>query len=260
MACRGCGEDIVLDFEFTMAFQPIIDLRADRVWGYEALVRGLDGEGAGEILKQVTPENRYRFDQECRVKAVELAAELFPQDGSRLSINFMPNAVYEPAACIRTTLLAAARTGFDPGRIMFEFTENEPLQDTGHVRRIVDEYKRQGFLTAIDDFGAGFSGLNALARFTPDLLKIDMDLIRDIHLNRTKHAIVTGIAKMCRMLDVTLLAEGIETAEEAQCLQEIGITLMQGYLFGRPQTGALPEIPAAGLAAGPASPPVTRSA
>ncbi|MCK7615694.1 EAL domain-containing protein [Roseibium sediminicola] len=242
MACQGCGDKAVLDFEFTMAFQPIVDLRADRVWGYEALVRGLNGEGAGEILKKVTPENRYRFDQECRVKAVELAAELFPDDGSRLSINFMPNAVYEPAACIRTTLIAAARTGFNPGRIMFEFTENEPFLDTEHVRKIVDEYRRQGFITAIDDFGAGFSGLNALARFTPDLLKIDMDLIRDIHLNKTKHAIVTGLEKMCRMLDVSLLAEGIETQEELTCLQDIGITLMQGYYFGRPQTGALPAL------------------
>lgn len=251
MACRGCGDDIVLDFEFTMAFQPIVDLRADRIWGYEALVRGLDGESAGDILKKVTDENRYRFDQACRVKAVELAAELFPQDKSRLSINFMPNAVYEPAACIRTTLIAAAKTGFDPRRIMFEFTENEPFLDTDHVQKIINEYKRQGFITAIDDFGAGFSGLNALARFTPDLLKIDMDLIRDIHLSKTRHAIVTGIQKMCRLLDVTLLAEGIETAEEAACLQDIGITLMQGYYFGRPQTGTLPALQTGNPAAVP---------
>jgi len=151
----------------------------------------------------------------------------------------MPNAVYEPAACIRTTLNAAAKTGFDPRRIMFEFTENEPFLDTDHVQNIIDEYKRQGFITAIDDFGAGFSGLNALTRFTPDLLKVDMDLIRDIHINKTKYAIVTGLHKMCRMLDVPLLAEGIETAEEATCLQDIGITLMQGYYFGRPQTETL---------------------
>jgi len=77
MACQGCGDSAVLDFEFTMAFQPIVDLRADRIWGYEALVRGLNGEGAGEILQKVTDENRYRFDQACRVKAVELALSSF---------------------------------------------------------------------------------------------------------------------------------------------------------------------------------------
>ena len=178
--CEGCRDGARLDFDFTMAFQPIIDLGRNRVWGYEALVRGIDGMPAGAILAQVTPENRYRFDQACRVKAIELAAELFGDGDTRLSINFMPNAVYDPAACIRTTLAAAGRAGFALDRIMFEFTENEPMIDTGHVKSIIAEYKRRGFLTAIDDFGAGYAGLKLLANFQPDLVKIDMDLVRDI--------------------------------------------------------------------------------
>ena len=107
-SCDGCRNGSSLGFDFTMAFQPIVDIATGRVWAYEALVRGLNGEGASTILGQVRGDAVYGFDQACRVKAVELAGRLFPADEeTRLSINFMPNAVYEPNACIRATLAAA---------------------------------------------------------------------------------------------------------------------------------------------------------
>ena len=105
--CEGCRDGETLDFDFTMAFQPIVDLGARRVWGYEALVRGVNGDGAGAVLARVNDRNRYRFDQACRVKAIGAAGKLFNGEHLRLSINFMPNAVYEPAACIRSSLAAA---------------------------------------------------------------------------------------------------------------------------------------------------------
>jgi EAL domain-containing protein (putative c-di-GMP-specific phosphodiesterase class I) len=135
--CVGCQNDEPLGFDFDMAFQPIIDVSAEqRVWGYEALVRGLNGEPAPSILTQVTAANRYKFDQACRVKAIERAAERFDRPDLMLSINFMPDAVYEPTACIRATLDAANRTGFDRSRLMFEFTENEPMRDPGHIGQL----------------------------------------------------------------------------------------------------------------------------
>lgn len=128
MACDGCTTSSKLDFDFSMAFQPIYDAAAGRVWGYEALVRGSAGEGAFSVLSRVAPEQKYRFDQDCRVKAIELASRLFPAgEDLILSINFMPNAVYEPAACLRATLLAARRCSFPTTSIMFEFTENEEV-------------------------------------------------------------------------------------------------------------------------------------
>ncbi|MBB98105.1 MAG: diguanylate phosphodiesterase [Rhodobacteraceae bacterium] len=240
--CDGCRNGVRLDFDFTMAFQPIVDLGSGRIWGYEALVRGLDGAGAGAVLSRVTPENRYRFDQACRVKAIELAARLFPDDDTRLSINFMPNAVYDPAACIRTTLLAAGRTGFALDRIMFEFTENEPMVDTKHVEGIIAEYKRRGFITAIDDFGAGFAGLKLLANFQPDLIKIDMELVRGIDTSPARQAIVAGIMGICRELDIAVLAEGIETEAELTVLRAAGVSLMQGYHLARPAIASLPTV------------------
>jgi EAL domain-containing protein (putative c-di-GMP-specific phosphodiesterase class I) len=226
-----------------MAFHPIVDLTRGAVWGYEALVRGINGESAGAILSQVDEERQYKFDQACRVKAIELAGRLFPAtEDTKLSINFMPNAVYEPAACIRTSLETARRVGFDTKRIMFEFTENERMTDTKHVARIIAEYRRLGFITAIDDFGAGHAGLNLLANFQTDLIKIDMELIRGIADSTARQAIVSGILVMARALQITIIAEGIETEAELAALKSAGIDLFQGFLFARPAVESLPAV------------------
>jgi EAL domain-containing protein (putative c-di-GMP-specific phosphodiesterase class I) len=157
-----------------MAFQPIFDLERRDVFAYEALVRGPAGESAATVLASVTDVNRYAFDQQCRVSAIDWAARLgLTAASAKLSINFLPNAVYEPRACIRATLAAAVRHGLPTDRIIFEFTEQEAL-DTSHLLNILRSYKAMGFLTAIDDFGAGHSGLNLLADFQPDIVKLDM--------------------------------------------------------------------------------------
>ena len=244
MSCQGCKGGEELPFEFTMAFHPIVDVSNGTVWGYEALVRGVNGEGAGQILGQVTEANRYKFDQACRVKAIELAGGLFPPNGTtKLSINFMPNAVYEPAACIRATLNAAHRIGFEHRQIMFEFTENERMTDIPHVQRIIREYRKQGFATAIDDFGAGYAGLNLLAHFQPDFIKIDMELIRGISSSPAKQTIIACVSTMARELGVGIIAEGIETEAELSTLRSAGITLFQGYLFAKPTIASLPPVP-----------------
>ena len=150
--CAGCRGGEAFEIPFSMAFQPIVDVTSRRVFAYEALVRGPNAEPAGTVLGKVDEANRYRFDQDCRVKAIELAAALYPVDQEvNLSINFMPNAVYEPRACIRLTLATAERVGFPVDRIIFEFTENEKL-DTDHVANILRTYRTIGFKTAIDDF------------------------------------------------------------------------------------------------------------
>ncbi|WP_364401705.1 EAL domain-containing protein [Pseudarthrobacter sp. LMD1-1-1.1] len=250
MACDGCTTSSRLDFDFSMAFQPIFDAGAHRVWGYEALVRGLSGEGAYEVLGKVLPEQRYRFDQDCRVKAIELASRLFPSDEElMLSINFMPNAVYEPAACLRATLHAAKRCGFPTSSIMFEFTENEEVTDTAHLTSIITEYRKQGFTTAIDDFGAGHAGLGLLVDFQPDLLKIDMKLIRGIDTSPARQAVVAGIGGIAKELGITVLAEGVETEEEFRVLKAGGVRLFQGYWFAKPEFEALPGIRALGIPA-----------
>jgi len=215
-----------------MAFQPIVDRRTLRPCAYEALVRGPAGESAASILSQITPANRYRFDQACRVKAIEMAAAAGLT--TSLNINFLPNAVYQPESCIRTTVDAAERFGFPLDRICFEIVESERISDHEHVIGIIQAYKRMGMQTAIDDFGAGYAGLNLLADFQPDILKLDMALTRSIDADRRRQVIVRAILGAARDLDIDVIAEGIETTDEYSCLVDLGIDKFQGYLFARP--------------------------
>ncbi len=238
-ACPGCADAEKLVFQFDYPYQPIVDVSTRSVWAHEALVRGPEGQGAGWVLDQVTVDNRYRFDQACRVKAIKTAAQLGLQQ--RLSINFMPNAVYKPEVCIRTTLEAARVHGFPTERIVFEVTEGERVEDGPWLTSILREYHRCGFLTAIDDFGAGYAGLTLLADFTPDLIKLDMALVRNIDTSSSRQAIARGMLAICRDLGITVIAEGVETRGEHDFFRDQGVTLMQGWLFGRPQFRALAQ-------------------
>lgn len=230
--CPSCASGERLGFRFSYAYQPIVDLQAREIFAHEALVRGVNGEPAPSVLSQVTDENRFRFDQACRVKAIKTAAKLDMR--TRLSINFLPNAIYRPELCIRSTLEAARAHDFPVERIIFETVEGERISDAKWLADVFREYQRIGFLTAIDDFGAGFAGLNLLADFQPDIIKLDMDLIRGIDQSRARQAIVRATVGMCQELGIAVIGEGVETLDECSALRDLGINLMQGYLFSKP--------------------------
>lgn len=254
MSCVGCKDGAGFDLPITMAFQPIVNVSTQTVFAYEALVRGKDGAGAGQVLAQIADHNRYAFDQVCRTTAIELAAGLdVAATGANLSINFLPNAVYEPRACIRATLAAAMRTGFPVNKIIFEFTESEAM-DADHILNILRSYRAMGFKTAIDDFGAGYAGLGLLTLFQPDIVKLDMALIRDIDTDPVKRTIVRNTLNMLRDLGVEPVCEGIETPAEQDVLRDLGVDLMQGYLLARPALEAL------GLVAWPRAASLARTA
>jgi EAL domain-containing protein (putative c-di-GMP-specific phosphodiesterase class I) len=240
VTCSNCDGTSELEFDFTMAFQPIINCKTKLIFGYEALVRGLNNESAYSILSKINDTNRYMFDQLCRIKAIELASKLGMT--SMLSINFLPNAVYQPERCIRTTLEAAKKYNFPTKNIMFEFIEVEKIEDSAHVKRILEYYQKLGFKTATDDFGEGYSGLNLLADFQTDIVKFDMALVRGIDKDPKRQIIVTHCLNMFRDLNVIPLAEGVETLEEYTWFKNAGVELMQGYFFAKPGFQSLPDV------------------
>jgi len=241
LSCEGCLNGEALDFDFTMAFQPLIDLSQKRTFGFEGLVRGLNNEPAYTVISQITAKNIYKFDQSCRVKAIALAAEAKIKE--RLSINFMPGAVYKPNICIRTTLAAADKYGFPREQITFEVVEGEKIADTAHLQNIIDYYKEIGFKVAIDDFGSGFANLDWLAKLAPDSIKIDMSLIRGIDTSNRKTLIVKALAELCSALNIDVLAEGVETKAERDTLAELNIVKQQGYFFSPPLFETFPSVP-----------------
>ncbi|MDG4868445.1 EAL domain-containing protein [Guyparkeria sp. 1SP6A2] len=242
VTCRDCLSEAKnrLGFTFSMAFQPIVDTDRGEIYAYEALVRGPNGESAGSVLEQVNATNRYYFDQAARVTAIRMASELNIQ--SYLSINFMPNAVYKPQSCIRATMEAARHYGFDAHRLIFEVTEAEEILDRGHLRSIFDEYREQGLMRAIDDYGEGFAGLNHLIELEPDLVKIDLNLVRGVDHQKARRAVIRSTAVMCEEMGIRLIAEGVETRAEYETLRELGLSMFQGYWFARPGFECLPEV------------------
>jgi len=230
--CTQCRDAGPLGFDFTFAYQPIVDLSTRSIFGHEALVRGPNGESAYSVLSQVNDENRYVFDQACRVRAIEGAARLGIEE--YLSINFLPNAVYRPEACIQTTLAAAREYNFPIRRIIFEVTEGEEVRDRPHLVNIFHEYRRFGFQTAIDDFGAGYTSFRNLQILAVDLLKIDGIFAQKIAQSRENQAFVRALCDIANALGIKTVAEWVDSPDDAALLRSFGVDYFQGFHFGKP--------------------------
>lgn len=235
----GADSDLsVFPYPISMAFQPIVNAADHSVYGYEALVRGGRGESAPSILTLVNEANKYDFDQACRVTAIRQATHLGLN--ARLHINFLPNAVFSTPAHIQRTLDTAQACGMPCTSITFEIVEGELIEDIPRVQDMFAQYAALGFLTALDDFGKGYSGLSLLSEIQPDIVKLDMNLIKGIDGDRVRQSIVRGFASVCDELNILIIAEGVETVDESLRLLEHGIPFQQGYLFARPGFEALP--------------------
>jgi EAL domain-containing protein (putative c-di-GMP-specific phosphodiesterase class I) len=237
---RADADSPGFDSGFTMAFQPIVDLARREIFAHEALVRGTSGEGASEVLARVDPQHRFAFHEACRVRAIEMASTLGME--SKLSLNVMPNDVAGQTECFRTAMLTAKRCNFPIHRLMFEITEGERVDDLPGLAAAFRTFKRYGFTSAIDDFGAGHAGFELLAAFQPDVVKIDMSLVRDIHVDPVRLAIVKGFVATCRELRIRVIAEGVEAPEQVRVLRGLGVDLFQGYLFAKPAIATLPGV------------------
>jgi EAL domain-containing protein (putative c-di-GMP-specific phosphodiesterase class I) len=223
----------------TFAFQPIIDVEARAIFAYEALVRGRSGESAKSVLGHLAGEQLERFDRDARIEAVRLAASLGLTTG--LSLNFLSRTLESLPDAITSTLAAAKAYGLSASQLILEVTEDELIADPAGFAARINAYRAQGLRLALDDFGAGYAGLNLLADFQPDIVKLDMHLVRDIDSKGPRQAIIKAILLVCRDLGLDVLAEGVETESEFRWLERRGVTLFQGYLFGKPALGRLPE-------------------
>lgn len=239
--CHQCVSQTGTPLAISTAFQPIVDVVGREIFAYEALVRGPAGESAAWVFEQVAGTGMHHFDQQCRVRSIENAARLGMQ--TRLSINFMPNAVYEPHNCIKATLRAARDTGFALDRLIFEVTEHEKVVDHAHIRRIIQAYRSFGFTTALDDYGAGHANAHQLLAIRPDILKLDLQVIRTVDEDPWRQALIGSYVEFARATGTLVIAEGVETVQEARALYRLGVTHMQGYYFARPGFESLPPVP-----------------
>jgi blue light- and temperature-responsive anti-repressor len=224
--------------EITFAFQPIIDIEAGQIFAYEALVRGKAGELAGSILGALSGEALHRFDRDARIEAVKLATSLGLVSG--LSLNFLPRSLHTLPDAVDSTLEAATGCGLPVSQLILEVTEDEMIRDPAGFAAQINTYRAHGLRLALDDFGAGYAGLNLLADFQPDIVKLDMHLVRGIDSHGPRQAIIKAILSVCHDLGLDVLAEGVETEAEFRWLARRSVTLFQGFLFGKPALAYLP--------------------
>lgn len=224
---------------FTYAFQPIIHAARREVFSYEALIRGEHNEPAGYLLQQIAPCDLHKFDEESRIVAIELAARMGL--ASRLNLNFLPLSIESSPTAISSILAAAEKHGICPEQLVLEILEKELISDFERFDAAVNEHRDKGLSFAIDDFGAGYAGLNLLADFQPEFIKLDMYLVRGIDSNGPRQAIVRGILRTCLDLGIDVIAEGVETNDEYDWLRNEGVELFQGWLFARPEFEQLPQ-------------------
>lgn len=225
--------------DFSFAFQPIVNVSARSIVSYEALVRGREQQSALQVLQSVNDADRYHLDESLRQQAIPLAARL--KIACNLNLNLLPQAFEVSDTAVHSTLAMAKQHGIPNSRITLEIVETEIINNLDWFVNSINVFRSLGVNISIDDFGAGYSGLNLLASFQPDSIKIDMSLIRDIDSIGPKQAIVRGIIRTCMDLGIDILAEGVETEDEYRWCRDEGIELYQGYFFAKPEFEALPS-------------------
>ena len=233
----GTHDAVACGFRF--AYQPIVRLDNIEVVGQEALVRGLGGESAVSVIDAIRPDNRYWFDQACRMRAIETAAAAdLTHD---LHLNGSQVTPANLAHTLQATRAAALDAGIDPRCIVLEFGNLELLGDPRSLDRVRLEAHSAGFRVLADNVGFSEVGLKRLAVFKPDFAKLDRSLIQGIDRSPRRQAIVLGIVALARALRIEIIAGGIETTAERDWLQSAGVELAQGYLFAEPCLGGLTE-------------------
>ncbi|MCM3270197.1 GGDEF domain-containing protein [Paenibacillus elgii] len=222
----------------TSVYQPIISLKDGTVFGYEALTRGPEGSPLQSPLKLfAAAESKgllYPLDRLARAKAIQGA--LTRTEEEMLFLNLSAEILNDPQFEPGRTLELLEQRGLTPGNVVFEITERSSIEDFDAAKSILDHYRQQGYRIAIDDAGAGYSSLQAIAELQPDFIKIDRSLIKDIHRHKTKEYILETMLSFAEKLGIHLIAEGIESAEELMKLTRMGVHFGQGFLLGRPGT------------------------
>jgi blue light- and temperature-responsive anti-repressor len=231
---------MISDVEFTHAYQPIVDTDTGMIISYEVLLRGPQNQPPHSVFDKVDTNDIMEFDQKSRIQAISLAAKLGVN--CSLNLNFTIGSIFfDNGRYVDEIIKSAEDNGMTAKQIVVEILESEIIDQAAEFSKVISKLRRTGVTIAIDDFGSGYAGLNMLADILPDLIKLDMHLIKDIHQDGVRQSIVRAICSLCFDLGIDILAEGVEKKEEFDFLKKQGITIYQGWLFARPGFESLPE-------------------
>jgi len=245
-------QDVLLRERVVTAYQPIKRMRdeyntplppeARSVYAFEALSRGARGSGleSAKALFDAAQANSLlvELDRLCRKRALLSSGRV--SSNVKIFVNTLPATMRDPQFRDKALIDFLERAQVTPSRIVIEITEQEVIEKLEMFRETMAYFKSVGMSFAVDDVGAGYSGLDTIAKLRPQYLKIDMGLVRDVHANSVNRAMVKAIIALGHSIDAEVIAEGIGNEEEAQVLQAMGVDFGQGYHLGPPDAGPEP--------------------
>lgn len=215
------------------AFQPVIDIKKCEIYGYEALMRSKTDafKGPVEILEVAKYQSKLRPIERLVFKTVFKTIHKMKNtlSGKKIFINSIPTCMITPEELEKIS----SQYPFDVRNIVIEITEVE-FDAVDEAKDILDKLRQTGIKIAVDDFGKGHSGEVRILNISPDIVKVDIDLIRDIQNDERKRTLVKNLVSYCESTDTIVLAEGVETKEELKTVKELGVDIVQGYYFAKP--------------------------
>ncbi|WP_255298359.1 EAL domain-containing protein [Brevibacillus dissolubilis] len=222
-----------------MLYMPIVSLRDGEPLGWEALARGPEDSPfyspATLFSYAEETDTVFRLEHICRKRALEQVRFLKPNQ--KLFINLDPRSIDDPYILRGDVTNMLEELGLAPSNVVFEITERHAISNYAVFRKIIEEYRKKGYLIAVDDAGAGYSSLESIAEIYPDFIKLDMSLIRNIDMDSIKQALLETFVQFADKVKCKIIAEGIETERELETLIELGVSYGQGYYLGKPKKG-----------------------
>lgn len=235
-------KEIIIEENIRTFYQPIVDLQTGKIFAYEALTRGPEASAMESPLMLFGVADKtnlsFELDRLCRRKAL-LNVRGLTQD-QKLFVNTFPNTMHDPEFRGEPLDQLLKSTGLAGTNIVFEVTERVAIENYDLFQREQNYFSSLGFGLAVDDIGAGYGSLEAIANLRPQFVKVDISIIRDIHKNPVKQELLKAISDISRKINAKVLVEGIEKQEELQVVREHNVDLAQGFLLGRPQPRLLP--------------------
>lgn len=227
---------IISTEDISTVFQPIVCLNDGNIIGFEALTRGPEDSPLKSPDKLFEAAEIYNklWDLEClcRSKAIERGREI--DKDKLLFINVDPNILEDEKYRQGFTKEFLSKHNMSPESIIFEITERTSIKDYKKFRNVLNNYLGEGYKIAIDDTGAGYAGLKMLAETRPHFVKIDMEIVRNVHNDSFKETLIKCLVILAENTNMKLIAEGIETPEELIKLIDLGVYAGQGYYLQRP--------------------------
>jgi len=229
-------KEMIDNMRFTAVYQPIVSFRSGSILGWESLTRGPQNSyfRSPDVIFTFAEEVGllYPLEKVCRHIALHQLGELEPDH--KLFLNIHPRTISDPNFVRGETLKLIREVGLKPRNIVFEITERHSINDFACFNKTLEHYRSQGFLVAVDDAGSGFSCLQSIAEIRPDFIKIDISLVKGIHINPVKRALLETFVTFAEKIGCSIIAEGIEEEEELNTLASMGVHYGQGYFLGRP--------------------------